>query len=423
LVKFFSSLKSNIYVKQIATLVSGTFVGQLIMLLAMPILTRLYTPDEFGAYSLYISVISIVGLVSSLKYDQAIMLPKSNSNAFSLLTLSLLIIATISLLAALVVLIFADQITNYFSDHEHLLYLIPLGIFLIGVVQAFTAYSSRHCFYKQIAGARISNSISVTSLPIISKWLLNFNGLVIARLVADSLNILILLRKHITEKTLYFSLISKKRLRLNALRYINFPKYQSISVFLNSVSQNMPVILLGLLYSPAIAGLYALAERILRAPVGLIGASTKEVYYQTASRRYINGENILSLYVKTTVGLAKLIIVPLIIILLFGDSIFELLFGEEWSASGNISQLIIIWVFFLFINSPTMVTFNILHKQKAALALEIGSALLRFASIYAGYLLFESFYASISLYVASSVLINIIAILFIYSKLKELHET
>jgi O-antigen/teichoic acid export membrane protein len=392
------------------------------MLLAMPILTRLYTPDEFGAYSLYISVISIVGLVSSLKYDQAIMLPKSNSNAFSLLTLSLLIIATISLLAALVVLIFADQITNYFSGHENLSYLIPFGIFLIGVVQAFTAYSSRHCFYKQIAGARISNSISVTSLPIISKWLLNFNGLVIARLVADSLNILILLRKHITEKTLYFSLISKKRLRLNALRYINFPKYQSISVFLNSVSQNMPVILLGLLYSPAIAGLYALAERILRAPVGLIGASTKEVYYQTASRRYINGENILSLYVKTTVGLAKLIIVPLIIILLFGDSIFELLFGEEWSASGNISQLIIIWVFFLFINSPTMVTFNILHKQKAALALEIGSVLLRFASIYAGYLLFESFYTSISLYVASSVLINIIAILFIYSKLKKLHE-
>jgi O-antigen/teichoic acid export membrane protein len=114
--------------------------------------------------------------------------------------------------------------------------------------------------------------------------------------------------------------------------------------------------------------------------------------------------------------------VPLIIILLFGDSIFELLFGEEWSASGSISQIIIVWVFFLFINSPTMVTFNILHKQKAALILEIGSVLLRFTSIYAGYLLFESFYVSISLYVVSSVLINIIAILFIYSKLKKLHE-
>lgn len=392
------------------------------MLLAMPVLTRLYTPEEFGAYSVFISVISIVGTVSSLKYDQAIMLPKSNNNALSLLTLSLLIIAAVCLLATIIIYIFSDLVTNYFNDYEYLVYLIPIGVLFVGIIQAFIAYSSRNCFYKRIAGARISYSFSIVSLQMASKWLLNLNGLVVARLIADFLTASILINKHITSGTLNFASISKKRIFLNAKKYINFPKYQSISVFFNAISQNMPVFLLGLFYSPAIAGLYALAERILRAPVGLIGSSTKEVYYQTASQRHINGEDILALYIKTTVGLAKLIVVPFILIMAFGDTIFELLFGAEWTASGYISQIMIIWIFFLFINSPTMATFNILHKQKAALILEIASVLLRFASIYAGYLLFESYYASISLYVASSVLINIVAIIFIYSQLKRSHE-
>lgn len=418
--KFIASLKASTYVRQIATLVSGAFAAQLIMLLMMPVITRLYAPEEFGAYSLFISVISIFGLISSLKYDQAIMLPKANNNALALLTLALSIIIVVFLLAAIVVSVFTEQITSYFDGNEYLVYMIPLGILLIGLVQVLTSYSSRHRFYKRIAGARISNSISIVSIQAGSRWLLNLNGLVVGRLIADSLTVLILIGKHAREKTLDFASVSRRRMRLNAIRYGNFPKFQSMSVFLNAISQNMPVILLGAFYSPAIAGFYALSERLLRAPVGLIGASTKEVYYQAASRKFARGEGFLDLYTKTTIGLIKLIILPFLVILLFGEPLFEFVFGEEWSASGIISQILILWVLFLFINSPTMVTFNILHLQKEALLLEIVSVSLRFLSLYVGYAVFDSYYMSVSFYVAISVMANIFAILFIYYKLKML---
>lgn len=459
--KKYNALRSNTYVMQIFTLMSGTLVAQLVMLAFVPILTRLYSPAEFGIYSLFFSVSNVLGMVSSLKYDQAIMLPRSDRNALALVLLSIFITLAMVVLVGLSVFLFDDLIIRYFNNLDHVIWLIPVGVFLTGFLQIFNSYSSRHQFYKQLSVVRVVNAFSVISVQIGSKYFikyqssiidklkidtliqeklklytfiqdrlkfdaliqegLTFDSLIIGKLLADIISLLSLIRHHFKSQTLQFFSVSRRRLMVNAKRYSHFPKYQSITVFLNAISQNIPVLLLSSLYSVEIAGLYALTVRVLQAPIGLIGASTREVYYQKASKLHANDENFYNLYIKTTLGLLKIFILPFLIVLFFGEYLFGFLLGSRWNESGVFAQILILWLACGFINPPSVISYSILNLQNIQMKLEIVSLILRFLAIYIGYIYFNSYYASIILFMLVSVVANLFSIFFIKIRLKKLY--
>jgi len=401
------------------TLMSGTLIAQVVMLAFIPILTRLYTPSEFGTYALFFSITGILGTVSNWKYDQAIMLPKSDKDAQALVFLSILIIFGMVTLVIVALVIFKDYFISYFNGATYVVWLIPLGVLLTGFLQVFNAYSSRNQFYKKLSTVRVANSITTVSFQSLSKYLFKFDGLILGKMLADLVSLFLLLRFHIKKQTLQLKSFSKRRVRANLKRHEHFPKYQSFTSFLNAVSQNILVLLFASLYSAEVAGFYALTVRVLQAPIALIGGSTREVYYQRASRMYASGENILNLYFKTTLGLLKLFVLPFLTVLLFGPYIFSFIFGNEWEASGTMAQILILWFLFLFINSPSIVTYSILKLQKVQMKLEIVSVILRFFSIYLGFYFFDSYIVSIIFFLLSSVLVNIFAIVFIYFKLNK----
>lgn len=414
----FRIFKNNIYIKNIVTLMSGTLVAQVIMLAFFPILTRLYTPSEFGVFALFVATIGILGMVSSLKYDQAIMLPKSDRDALTLACLSAFITAVTVIIVMIVVLLLADSTLEKFDGNKYVVWLIPVGVLLTGFLQILNAYSSRHQQYRNVATVRVINALSITGVQAGSKYFLKLDGLIIGRLLADAVSIVLLLKHQIKHKTLQLQSLSRRRLFANAKRHNNFPKYQSMTVFLNSVSQNLPVLLFGVLYSAEIAGFYALAVRVLQAPVGLISASTKEVYYQKAAKMHASGEDIFNLYYKTTTGLLTIFVLPFFLILLFGEVLFGFIFGDDWRVAGYIAQILILWLFFGFINSPSIATFSILKLQKVQMIIELVSLFFRFISICVGYYFFNSYVISIGLFVVSSVAANLYAIGFIFLRLR-----
>jgi len=395
--EYIGKIKQSNYILNIATLMSGTLIAQVISLAFIPILTRLYTPAEFGLFSLFLTIISILGAVSSLKYDQAIMLPKNHKDAEALVFLSLIITLFITILSTIIIILFRDFFINYFDGKEYIIWLVPLGTFLIGAVQIFTAFTSRKQHYKTIATARVANSISLISIQSFSRYLFRLDGLILGKIVAEMVTLFILVTKQIKRQSLQLKSISKRRVKLNSKRYSNFPKYQSITVLFNAISQNLLILLLTSFYSVEVAGLYALSIRVLQAPVGLIGGSTREVYYQRASKMYSEGRNIFPIFYKTTISLLKIFIIPFFIVSLFGESLFAIIFGEEWIESGIIAQILIFWILFLFINSPSIATFNIIKLQKLQMIIEFFSVGFRFISIFIGYYFFNSYIMSIVL--------------------------
>jgi O-antigen/teichoic acid export membrane protein len=407
---------------QIATLMSGALIAQVVTLAFIPIITRLYTPEEFGLYSAFFALISIIGSVSSLKYDQAIMLPKSDKDAQALLFLSSILTFIFTLLSFFLIIIFYDFILNYFDGNKFIIYFIPIGIFSIGMVQILNAYSSRNQFYKTLSKVRVLNAFSVVSIQGSIRYIMSLDGLIIGKIIADLISLFTLIKFHTKKQTLHLSSLSKRRIKVVSKKYDHFPKYQSITVFLNSISQNIPILLLTSLYSIEIAGFYALTIRVLRTPITLIGSATREVYYQKASKMYANNENFFNLYFKTTLGLLKLFIIPFILILFFGDYIFSFVFGQQWIISGEYSKILIFWYLFAFINSPSIMTYSILHIQSIQLKIEILSLFLRVIALYTGYYIYNDVINSIILFVIASVFINILLILIIYNKLASMRK-
>lgn len=401
------------------TLMSGTIIAQIVALAIIPILTRLYLSSEFGIYSLFFSITSILGLVSSLKYDQAIMLPKSENEARVLVFLSILFTFGVSIIVGIGLILFQGSFIKYFEDLSYFIWFIPLSVLLIGLIQIFNSYSSRSQLYKEMSMVRIANSVTVLNFQSLSKYLFKFDGLVFGKILGDIVSLGIFLFLFIDRQILNFKTPSWNQLYDVSKKYVNFLKYQSPTKLLNAISQNIPVLLFASLYSVEIAGFYALTLRVLQAPITLIGGSTKQVYYQKASKIYAAGDNILELYLKTTLGLLKLFIIPLIIVLFFGEYLFDFIFGNEWTLSGKMAQVLIVWFLFLFINSPSVMTYSILNLQKVQMRLEMTSFFFRFSSIYAGFYFFDSYSISIILFVISSVIINIFMISIIYLKLKK----
>ncbi len=417
--KIINKLKQSNYLLQIVTLMSGTLMAQVIILLFIPILTRLYNPSEFGIYSLFFAIAGMVGMVSSLSYEQAIMLPKSNRDAQALVFLSILTSITIVIILAIVLLLFYDFFLEYFNNNSYMIYLLPFATLAIGLMQIFDAYSTRKEFYKKIATTKMSASLATVGTQSISRYIFSLNGLVVGKVLSDIFALYLLVSFHIKKQTLQLKYISKRRINFNLHKHENFPKYQTASTLINSFSQNIPLFMFSALFSPAISGFYALTYRAMQAPMLLVSSATRSVYYQKASKMYANGEDIYSLYKKTTLGLAKIFIVPLFIILFFGQEIFSLVFGDKWIESGLIAQISIVWFLFGFISPPTTIMFNIFSLQKIRLYIQIFTLILRALAIYIGFYFYNSYIISLILFIVVGVLHNGGVMIYIYIKIKE----
>jgi lipopolysaccharide exporter len=412
-------LKNN-FIKNILILATGTAFSQIIIFISLPIITRLYSVNEFGILSLFIAIVAIISLISSLRYESAIMLPKSEKNALSLFVLSFIILVFITLSIIVIMYLFKSILINNYYNLEIFYWLIPLNIFILGAYQIFVSFYSRKKEYKSLALNRIIQSSSIAGLQVSNGYYNFFElGLIYSKIIGELLSLLVYIKRFLNQYKIKINKINILRIISNAKIYKNFPKYQTLSVFVNSLSQNFPVILLTFFYSIEIGAFYALTIRIIQAPISLIGGSIRQVYYQEASELFRNNKSILNLYIKTTLNMTKLFIIPFFIILIFGKDIFTIFFGNKWEISGLFAQILIFWIFTTFINPPSTLIFQIFNIQNIQLNIELISLLFRFLAIYLGFLLFNSYYYSIFGFMIISSITNIYIIFYIHKKVKK----
>ncbi len=419
--KYIQNIKKHSFVMQVATLMSGTALSQGIMFAATPLLTRLYTPEEFGFFSLYLAIIAPISMVSAWRYDVAIMLPKDNEDAKALLALSIIINILMSLLTLLIIVIFRGAIAQYLTDDIGLfIWLVPLGVFVSGLFQILSAWNTRNELYKNIAQSVVLRSSVVVSTQIGAKTIIPFSGgLIWGSLIGTILASSVLLYKAIKQQSLRLSELSYDRIKKNAKEHDEFPKYQTFASFINALSQNIPIIFLSFFYSPEIAGYYALAHRVLMAPVTLISGATRNVYYQKASKKSSLNESIKNLYVKTTLSLLKMGFIPFLVVAIFAEPIFVQLFGKEWAMSGIFTQILFISTIMGFIVPAASGTVFILKLQKFALIYTIISFFLKILSLFVGYIFFDNYYISLAFFAITTASLALYLIIFLYIEINK----
>ena len=375
-------LQNNKFAENVTILVGGTAGSQLIATLAIPILTRLYTPEDFGILAIYISIITIIGVVSALRYEMAIPLPEDEKLAANIVILSIITVIITTVMSAIIFYIFKQQLAKFFgaTKLEEYYWTLPVGIAVLGIFNVLNYWAIRTKQFQSIAFAKLSQT--TTSIIIqISAYSLGGITLLIAQFLGQMSSVIFLSRIALKKKT--FNSISRCSIVQAAIRYKNFPIFSSAEGFANSVGAQLPSIMLATAFGTPAAGYYILAQKTLSMPMSLVGRAVSQVFYSEVSHAKRTG-NLGNLIIQLQKNLTSLGAPPAVILFLLGPEIFVLLFGNEWHEAGNLAKWMSPLLYFQFISSPLSVIFPATDNQRHGLIFQIILLIVRILALGIG---------------------------------------
>jgi len=404
------------FLRNVLTLIFGTSIAQIIPIIASPLLTRLYTPEDFGVFAVFLALATMLASVANLRYELAIMLPEGDDEAFALCVLGFLISTFVSILSLLPIIAFNEGISRLLGNRDiaRWLYLIPIYIFLSGLFNVLSYYNSRNKRYKDLAFANIAKSFFLVILQLGYTLFANGpGGLIIGQTFSVGASNAKLLRNALQNKN-NKNLFSLAGLRRLAVRYKNFPLYSMPAIFANTLSNNIVSLLISSFYSISILGQYALVQRVMGMPMSLLGTSISQVYFQQAtSEKNLTGTaaNTFSYTLKKLFFFGT----PLFIGFYFlAEPLFSFIFGEEWRSAGHYASILAPLFWSRFIVTTLSITNSIFEKQKLSLAWQFGLLILSSAIITVSYYSDSSFNTFLWLFSISISVYYLILLLILY---------
>lgn len=381
--------------QNVLTLITGTTIAQAIPIAISPILTRIYSPEDFGIFALYMSIASIISVVATGRYELAIMLPKNDDDAINIAALSMFISFVVSLLSFIIVFIFNTQITNLLGNSEiaSWLYFIPITVLFTGIYQSLNYWSNRKKEYKRLATSRVvqGGTTGTTNLG------MGFSGLGSSGLIGGSvlgqMVSTLLLSKMIWDKDKN-RLNTIKRLKIIAManRYVKFPKFDILASFSNVSSHQITHILFNTMFNSTIAGYYYFTQRILGLPITFIASAIADVFRETATLEYQVHGNAKQIYISTFKKLFILSFFPSLLLYFFAVDLFIFIFGDEWRVAGEYTQILTPMLFLRFLSSPLSFMLYIGEKQHVNLLGNGSLLLLILLSFYFSHNALETIY-------------------------------
>ena len=357
------------------TLALGSGAGKLIALAAMPILTRLYTPEDFGALAVFTTLVALLVPIATLRYVIALPLPRHDGTAMNLLVLSLGLMTGLTALFTLVIAYLGEPLLTALSMEVLVPFwwLIALAIFGAAAYETLSMWATRKRAYKLIAQTNITQNAAGAGVKILLGLIaLQPLGLLIGQVAAQSVGITRIMRNLREDLVANTRHIRLYRISLVARKYIAFPLWRVPSQFALIFSMQAPILFVAALYSAEIVGQFSLATAVIAAPAGLIGINTARAFYAEASALGRNRTaEIRAMFLSVIKRLAIASLIPMVILFLFGEVIFSLVFGADWAIAGSFSQALSIYIFFQFIHMPVGRVFDLLAGQRQYLALNL----------------------------------------------------
>lgn len=361
-----SKLKGHGLFRKAAIIAGGTVSSQIIESLVAPLTTRLYSPSDFGTLGVFVSVLSLILVISSLRYELAIPLPECDIEAFNLLAFAIVVLLFFSTLTGVFVLVFEDYIVQWTNTPaiKPYLWLLPLAVFGGGGYHVFSYWSIRRKEYTRLAKSKLSRGLG-RALAHVSLGVLGLapSGLIAGEIVGQFGGTGTLIKQVFNDDKSFIETLEFDRIRSVAKRYGSFAILFSFSSLLNSAGLQLPPLIFAGIYNVEIVGWFALVQRVLAIPISLIGSSVNQVYFGEAAK-LVNKEprKVRAMFLGTMKKLALLAIGPSILLLLTGPWLFSIVFGEAWREAGIYAQILAPVFFLRFTVAPTSL-FSVLERK------------------------------------------------------------
>lgn len=347
---------------------AGAFLAQAIGIFSAPLTSRLFAPEAFGLAALFGSLVSLAGLVTTLQYQVAIMLPERDEHAANVFGLCCFLVMTFSLVALVLTVCCGRQILHaiHASALVPHMWLFPIAVFLTGIVLPLSYWSSRHKRFRQLGAIHAASSICQTG-ALLGAGITGYTSggnMIVAKLLGPVIRIGTLayyvFRHDLSFIVEHCTLGGIWRV---ARRYVKFPLLSSWSAVINASSQQAPVVLLAAFFGTTVVGLYSRAAVLLALPLSIVAQAISQVFFQRAASKRAAGEDLGDLVEGVCRPLMGIMIPPLLIVALIGKDIFSVFLGARWAEAGTYAQILVPWILFFSLTASVTSLFDVLERQ------------------------------------------------------------
>ena len=377
-------LPKSTFAKSVSVMAGGTAGSQLIAVLAAPILTRIYTPEHFGLLAVYASLLALIGVVASLRYELAIPLPESDVAAANVAVLCLGLVGIATFLTVVLVVFAGQPVAELLGTPALASYfwLLPVGVLVAGAFNVFNYWSVRTKRFSLIARATVRQSLATIAIQL-TAFKLGGVALLFGQVAGQGVGTFSLGKPALASAS--FKLVSSKGVATAAKRYRRFPIFTTWAGLFNTAGAQLPPILIAGFFSVSGAGLFALAHRILTLPVTLFGSALQSVFLSGAAQAYRNNE--LGVKVSSLLNiLTQIAVPPALVLVLVAPDLFELVFGSSWREAGIMAQWMAPWLVLQFCTGPLTIVNAVTENQHLGLLMQVQLFVVRVAMLSIGIL-------------------------------------
>lgn len=366
-------LPKSEFTRNVLVLMTGTSVSQAIPIAISPVLTRIYSPAEFGVFALFLALVAIFGAVANGRYEMAIMLPVEDEDALNIAALGLCVAVAVSALLLLLVALFNTSISTLLGHPEIglWLYAVPVTVLLVGFYNVLNYFNIRQKNYGDIARAGIYKAIVLAAVQLGLGFLkAGASGLITGQVLASLVANARLLKNTLAGRDIT-AVVSVRRMMAVGKRFSDFPRFSLWAVLANTLSNNFGSALIAMFYSTALLGQYALVQRVIGAPSALLGRAIGQVFFQKASEEKRDTGTAVRAFRSTLMKLVLVSIPVFSILFLVAEDLFAFVFGERWRQAGEFARILVPLSAIRFVVSPLSAMNQVNLKNKLGMYLNI----------------------------------------------------
>ncbi|WP_166726962.1 lipopolysaccharide biosynthesis protein [Crenobacter cavernae] len=375
------------FARNVATLAGGAALAQFLPLIAAPLLTRLYTPADFGLLSVYVAWLSALAVIATGRYELAIVLPSCDKRSANLFGLSLAIAASLAVLLGVVLW----PASGFWADLMRepalapWLWLLPLTVGLAGLAQAYTQWNNRRQRYRANAAGRLAQAVAMTALQLGLGFAgLGAGGLLIGQTAGVAASLIAQALPDWLAGAAWRRDVDLEGMKAVAREYSEFPRVNAANALVGAAQDTLTVTLLLTMSGSATVGFYGLMMRMLKLPAALVGQAVAQVAYRDLAAAHAAGEPLAPQIRKLFVLLTLLALPGAIVMAAFGPALFALVFGEGWREAGEYARALSPYMLCHFVASPLGMVPLVIRRQKAALAFTVVGNGLFLAVLWSG---------------------------------------
>ncbi|TFJ41160.1 hypothetical protein CKN73_05605 [Carnobacterium divergens] len=387
--KIVKHYKKSVFFQNLTKVFTGNVFAQLILVGISPLLTRVYSPSDFGVYGGYASLLGIFLVISSCAYEKAIPIEKKTVQSYHLILLCLLISTLFFILGIGIYLTVGWSVFNLInlSVSFWLPILFSIGLYAASIQQILNYWSIKKNKFSDLSFSKIyQSSVNVSMQLFFSKLTLSAGvGLVGGDLLGRVVASLYLMSRFAKSKKSKFSW---KIMGNQIMKYRKFPLLGTPSLLLNNLSLQLPTLIFISYFGSELSGQFSLAQRTIGMPISMITLSLGQVFYGNASSLVeTNRPKLVQNYFKLTMHLTMIFLIPMILFMFFAPHLFLFLFGSNWTLAGKFARILTPMFFSQIIVIPISQILYITNNQLVQLIWDST----RFLLVVVGFMLLKWF--------------------------------